>query len=143
MRAPDRGYPAAAENFWLARTEAESGVGRDELDRMAPHVAALSDLFTTERPEGDYPVYFSDPDALNAYGLFFLPQGWMRTSAALAQCMDFRGWRPASADPRVLDVGCGPGHLRGADDQGPGALHGHAGGGGEAGRGRHPRAVEA
>ncbi|MFM9001413.1 MAG: methyltransferase domain-containing protein [Opitutia bacterium] len=109
MRAPDRSYPAAAENFWLARTEADSGVGRDELDRMAPHVAALSDLFTTERPEGDYPVYFSDPDALNAYGLFFLPQGWMRTSAALAQCMDFRGWRPASADPRVLDVGCGPG----------------------------------
>lgn len=109
MRAAEGGYPSAAERFWLKETSILPQAGPDALDRLAPEVARLSDLFTTERPEGAYPDYFGDPSALSAYALFFLPQGWARAGAALDQCVRFRKWRPSSAAPRVLDVGCGPG----------------------------------
>ncbi len=109
MPRSEPAYPAAAESFWLNRAADVVGDGPEGLERLVPEVARLSDLFTTDRPEGPFPDYFQEPVALAAYGVFFLPQGWTRTSAALAQCMDFRGWRPSRAAPRLLDVGCGPG----------------------------------
>ncbi len=109
MRAAEGRYPDEAEAFWLKRTAEDAGVSADGLERLASEVSRLSDLFTTERPEGAYPDYFGDPAALSAYALFFLPQGWTRAAAAMDQCVRFRNWKPASASPRVLDVGCGPG----------------------------------
>jgi SAM-dependent methyltransferase len=109
MPRADLAYPQAAEAFWLERVAESVGPGTEGLERLAVEVARLSDIFTKERPAGAYPDYFSDPCALAAYGVFFLPQGWVRAGCALDQCMRFRGWRPAALAPRVLDVGCGPG----------------------------------
>lgn len=109
MRAAEARYPSEAEGFWLREAATDASGGPAGLERLAPEVARLSDLFTTDRPEGAYPDYFGDPAALSAYALFFLPQGWARAAAALDQCVRLRGWKPASASPRVLDVGCGPG----------------------------------
>lgn len=109
MPAADLAYPSVAEAFWLRRAAEAVGTGCEGLERLAPEVARLSDLFTTERPAGAFPDYFSDEAALAAYGVFFLPQGWTRAASALDQCVRFRGWRPTRAAPRILDVGCGPG----------------------------------
>jgi SAM-dependent methyltransferase len=135
-------YPAAAEAHWCARAETATGlVGDAALERLAPAVARLSDLFTTERPESRFPDYFAEEELLAAYGIFFLPQSFVRTGYALAQAIELRGWKPASATPTVLDLGSGPGscgvsaahHLRrlgagrvdlAAVDRSPGALAG-------------------
>lgn len=103
-------YPAAAEAFWVGQAElAAEKVGEEALERMTPAVAHLSDLFTTERPDQKFPDYFADPRLLAAYGVFFLPQSFTRTSYALAQIVGLRGWRPRSAEPAILDLGSGPG----------------------------------
>lgn len=103
-------YPAEAEAFWVGQAEAAAGkTGEEALERMTPAVAHLSDLFTTERPDRKFPDYFADDRLLAAYGVFFLPQSFTRTSFALAQACGLRGWRPASAAPAILDLGSGPG----------------------------------
>jgi len=135
-------YPAAAEAHWIGRAEAATDLlGDAAFERLAHAVARLSDLFTTERPEGRFPDYFAEEELLAAYGIFFLPQSFVRTGYALAQAMELRGWRPASAIPAILDLGSGPGscgaavahHLRrcgagrvelAAVDRSPGALAG-------------------
>lgn len=135
-------YPAAAEAHWIGRAEAATDLlGDAAFERLAHAVARLSDLFTTERPEGRFPDYFAEEELLAAYGIFFLPQSFVRTGYALAQAMELRGWRPASAVPAILDLGAGPGscgvsvahHLRrrgagrvelAAVDRSPGALAG-------------------
>lgn len=135
-------YPAAAEAHWVARAEAATDLlGDAAFERLAHAVARLSDLFTTERPEGRFPDYFAEEELLAAYGIFFLPQSFVRTGYALAQAMELRGWKPASAVPAILDLGAGPGscgvaaahHLRrlgagrvelAAVDRSPGALAG-------------------
>jgi SAM-dependent methyltransferase len=135
-------YPAAAEAHWIGRAEAATDLlGEAAFERLAHAVARLSDLFTTERPEGRFPDYFAEEELLAAYGIFFLPQSFVRTGFALAHAMDLRGWKPASPLPAILDLGSGPGscgvavahHLRrrGAErvelaavDRSPGALAG-------------------
>lgn len=103
-------YPAAAEAFWVGQSEiVAEKVGDEALERLTPAVAHLSDLFTTERPAKHFPDYFADPRLLAAYGVFFLPQSFMRTSFALAQACGLRGWKPARPRPAVLDLGSGPG----------------------------------
>jgi SAM-dependent methyltransferase len=103
-------YPESAEAFWIGQAElAAERVGDEALERMTPAVAHLSDLFTTERPDRKFPDYFADARLLAAYGVFFLPQSFTRTSFALAQVCGLRGWRPGSASPSILDLGCGPG----------------------------------
>ena len=103
-------YPAAAEAFWVAQAEAVAELTGDEaLERMTPAVAHLSDLFTTERPDRKFPDYFADPRLVAAYGVFFLPQSFTRTSFALAHACGLRGWRPSRPRPAVLDLGSGPG----------------------------------
>ena len=92
--SPRLAYPPAAEAFWIGQAElAAERVGDDALQRMTPAVAHLSDLFTTERPDHKFPDYFADPRLLAAYGIFFLPQSFTRTSFALAQICGLRGWR--------------------------------------------------
>jgi SAM-dependent methyltransferase len=103
-------YPAVAEAFWVGQAEAVAEKCGDEaLERMTPAVAHLSDLFTTERPDKKFPDYFADPRLVAAYGVFFLPQSFTRTSFALAQICGLRGWKPSRARPAVLDLGSGPG----------------------------------
>ena len=103
-------YPAEAEAFWIAQAElAAEKLGDEALERMTPAVAHLSDLFTTERPDKKFPDYFADPRLLAAYGVFFLPQSFTRTSFALAQISGLRGWKPARPRPAILDLGSGPG----------------------------------
>ena len=103
-------YPAEAEAFWIAQAElAAEKLGDEALERMTPAVAHLSDLFTTERPDKKFPDYFADPRLLAAYGVFFLPQSFTRTSFALAQISGLRGWKPARPHPAILDLGSGPG----------------------------------
>ncbi|MEY3853924.1 MAG: hypothetical protein RI910_2904 [Verrucomicrobiota bacterium] len=103
-------YPADAEAFWVGQAElAAERIGDEALERMTPAVAHLSDLFTTERPDKKFPDYFADPRLLAAYGVFFLPQSFTRTSFALAQVCGLRAWRPSSRIPTILDLGSGPG----------------------------------
>lgn len=103
-------YPPEAEAFWVGQAElAAEKTGDEALERMTPAVAHLSDLFTTERPDKKFPDYFADPRLLAAYGVFFLPQSFTRTSFALAQACGLRGWKPSSPRPSILDLGSGPG----------------------------------
>ena len=103
-------YPAEAEAFWVGQAELVSEkLGDEALERMTPAVAHLSDLFTTERPDKKFPDYFADPRLLAAYGVFFVPQSFTRTSIALAQTCGLRGWKPSSQIPAILDLGSGPG----------------------------------
>lgn len=103
-------YPASAESFWVGEAErVMERSGEEALEKLTSAVAHLSDLFTTERPAKQFPDYFADPRLLAAYGVFFLPQSFTRTSFALTQICGHRGWKPASPNPRILDVGSGPG----------------------------------
>ncbi|MEI7651122.1 MAG: class I SAM-dependent methyltransferase [Verrucomicrobiota bacterium] len=105
-----RHYPLEAEAFWVREAEtAMAAIGEEALERTMLGVAELSDLFTTERPEKRFPDYFADPKLLAAYGVFFLPQSFIRTSLALDQACRLRQWRPASSTPSILDLGSGPG----------------------------------
>lgn len=101
--------PPEVEAAWLARAEQVTGLaGEAALERLRPAVSRLSDLFTMGRPAGDFPDYLADDSLLAAYGLFFFPQSWARAGWALAHAR-LRGWKPASARPRILDLGSGPG----------------------------------
>lgn len=101
--------PAEVEAAWVARAERATGLaGEAALERLRPSVARLSDLFTMARPAGEFPDYLADDSLLAAYGLFFFPQSWARAGWALAHAR-LRGWKPASARPRILDLGSGPG----------------------------------
>ena len=109
-RTDQLAYPAEAEAFWVGQAECVAEkIGDEALERLTPAVAHLSDLFTTERPDKKFPDYFADPRLLAAYGIFFLPQSFTRTSFALAQVCGLRGWKPSRARPAVLDLGSGPG----------------------------------
>jgi hypothetical protein len=103
-------YPSSAVSFWVQQAEVVTErKGDDALTLLVPEVSHLSDLFTTERPDKKYPDYFSNAKLLAAYGNFFLPQSFVRTSYALAQVYDFRGWRPPEGPIKILDLGSGPG----------------------------------
>lgn len=103
-------YPETAENFWQSQVEEITGLKGDEaLEKITPSVARLSDLFTIDRPEKKFPDYFADNELLSAYGLFFLPQSFVRTSYALRFITEARQWKPPSGSLRILDLGSGPG----------------------------------
>lgn len=102
-------YPEALAAAWSGLAASAVGDSGDSaLDRLRPHVARLSDLFTLDRPPGDFPDYLADPALLAAYGEFFFPQSWTRTGWAMAHA-SLRGWAPASGRPSILDLGSGPG----------------------------------
>jgi SAM-dependent methyltransferase len=103
-------YPEKAEAFWLNQAEEVTGLLKEEaLERMTTYVSELSDLFTIDRPDTHFPDYFKDPTLLTAYGVFFLPQSFVRTSFALSYLLDFRQWKCLNPCPRILDLGSGPG----------------------------------
>ncbi len=106
---PPDAYPPALAAAWSELAGSAVGdSGESALDRLRPHVARLSDLFTLARPAGDFPDYLADPALLAAYGEFFFPQSWTRAGWAMAHA-SLRGWAPASRRPRILDLGSGPG----------------------------------
>lgn len=98
------------EAFWLAEARRAVGAtGDDELvAALLPHVRALSDLFTTERPQ-KFADYAADALARAAYGLFFFPQTYARAQFPLDEAIRLRGWRPAGGEVRLLDLGAGTG----------------------------------
>lgn len=103
-------YPESAEDYWLNFVEQLTGLKDDEaLEKMTPAVARLSDLFTVDRPEKKFPDYFSDNELLSAYGLFFLPQSFVRTTYALRFITEARQWKAPNSPIRILDLGSGPG----------------------------------
>lgn len=103
------------EKFWLKKAASalrlpENAEPAVILEKTRPAVAALSDLFTTERPsDGRFRDYMSDPAALAAYGLFFFPQSAARAEFALRRLFGIYARKPApGTEPlRVLDLGSG------------------------------------
>ncbi len=108
-----RHYPDFIEAHWLscARSHTRTQTNEEALEKLRPAVQALSDLFTTERPDGGFPDYAADPAKRIAYGLFFFPQSFVKCALALDQLLIYRQWRPAeSAEPlRLLDLGSASG----------------------------------
>ncbi len=100
-------YPGQLEHFWREEARKLWGFLPEDvlLERVRPHVQALSDRFTTERA-GIAEAYGDDAVARVAYGLFFFPQTYARTQFVLREC-----WRPpAGGGPvRILDLGAGTG----------------------------------
>lgn len=101
------------EKYWLKKARAALGVPATEsdesvLEKIRPHVAELSDLFTTNRPER-FRDYMSDPVLLAAYGLFFFPQSFARADFAARRLLGFCARAPEAggAPIRVLDLGSG------------------------------------
>jgi ribosomal protein RSM22 (predicted rRNA methylase) len=106
-------YPEALEAAWL-RLALDALGARDAealCARLEPAVARLSDLFTTEREDG-FGRYADTPELLAAYGLFFFPQTFVRTSFALAECAARAPGvfaTPAGRPFRIADLGAGTG----------------------------------
>jgi SAM-dependent methyltransferase len=103
-------YPEIAEEYWLNFAEQITGLKEEEaLEKITPSVGRLSDLFTIDRPDKKFPDYFADNELLSAYGLFFLPQSFVRTTYALRFITEARQWMAPTSPLRILDLGSGPG----------------------------------
>jgi SAM-dependent methyltransferase len=106
-----RYYPPKMEQWWLERV-GESDV--HTLDNLHRNASVLSDHFTVKRDKG-FPDYFKKPGHLLAYGIYFLPQSWVRGRFPFLEMAGFRGWELPEADSgevfRILDVGSGPGSV--------------------------------
>ncbi len=91
-------YPRNLEEWWLNRV-------KDQAVTEAG-IQQLSDLFTKQRGEMEVD-YFRNPELLQAYGLFYFPQTYMRTQFVFREVLK-RGWNPP--DPvSILDLGAGTG----------------------------------
>lgn len=106
-------YPEALQAAWVALALDALGVRDAEALclRLEPAVARLSDLFTTEREAG-FGRYADDPELLAAYGLFFFPQTFVRTSFALSECAARTPDMTEAAAGRpfqIADIGAGTG----------------------------------
>lgn len=103
--------PADLEAHLVARARARAkGSTEDEcIGRLARPAAALTRMFTSERPDV-FPDYARDEDSLLAYALLFTPQSWARVRFPLAEAFDVRGFAvPPDRPARVLDLGVGLG----------------------------------
>jgi ribosomal protein RSM22 (predicted rRNA methylase) len=81
---------------------------RDELDRLAEHVARLSRLFTRER--ASLPAsYLRDRALLDAYLRYFLPANLLKIHLPLRELSLHAAGILQKHRLRVLDVGAGPG----------------------------------
>ena len=101
-------YPRLLEEWWINVTlrHLSCNTLQERELQLEQSIQALSDRFTKERsnPAKDY---FADPVSLCAYGLFFFPQSYVRTSFVLQEILS-RGWKPP--DPMsILDLGAGTG----------------------------------
>ena len=104
----DVDYPQEMEEWWNQYALKYFGVAslHDCEHQLERNVQALSDQFTRERPK-PLTDYFADPELLAAYGLFFFPQSYARTSMILQEILA-RGWKP-DREVSVLDLGSGTG----------------------------------
>lgn len=103
-----RSYPDSFERFWI--NELTGQTWRDEadaLERLAPVVGTLSDLFTTDRPDA-FADYGQRPEQIAAYGLFYFPQTYVRSRFPVAEAVRRTAVKPQEA-VRVLDIGAGTG----------------------------------
>lgn len=110
-RASVRFLPLDLEAHLIERVQARAP--RSTVDeciaRLARPAAALTTMFTSDRPE-QFPDYTKDEDTLLAYALLFFPQTWTRVRFALAEAIDVRGFEvPKDRPARVLDLGAGLG----------------------------------
>lgn len=111
LTVPRPSYPAALEAAWVRRAVRATGKRRppDACRALLPDIAALSDRLTTERLPG-FAGYTEDHRQLLAYGLFFFPQTYVRTSFVLEEWLTrFAPAFPAGQAPRMLDAGAGAG----------------------------------
>lgn len=100
-----------AKSYWLSRAKSYLQLDSDEavLDALRPDVAALADLFTTERPStGSFGRYFDEERRLLAYGLFYFPQTFARLPFPLT-ALHGRGAFVPGEPLRILDLGAGAG----------------------------------
>ncbi len=95
-----------------------------ELARLEPLLERLSKLFTDARPES-YDSYLEDADTLTAYALYYAPQTYARTEAALNGILDRLPAFP-ERPLRILDLGCGIGSAAMAAYDVLKARYGHA-----------------
>jgi len=102
-------YPAILEQAWLDHACKLTGTPspRAAVARLENAAGDLSDAFTTGRDPGFY-GYQSKPQALAAYGLFFFPRSFVRTTMVLEECRD-RMRPPAEGKIRIADLGAGTG----------------------------------
>jgi len=102
-------YPAILEQAWLDHACKLTGTPspRAAVARLENAAGDLSDAFTTGRDPG-FSGYQSKPEALAAYGLFFFPRSFARTSLVLEECRD-RLRPPAEGKIRIADLGAGTG----------------------------------
>ena len=110
------------EKFWLEKARSALALpanvpDADALEKIRADVSALSDLFTTARPE-HFRDYMSNARLLAAYGLFFFPQSFARAQFAISRLLGFCNWNPIIPGEdfsgvsekkvlRVLDFGSG------------------------------------
>ena len=105
-------YPQWLEKWWVERALRE--LNAPDLAaasaRLESEIQRLSDLFTTER-ETRFGDYGRDEGLLLAYGLFFFPQTFVRSSFPVREAIEPRGWRPPGDGRaiRLLDLGSGLG----------------------------------
>jgi SAM-dependent methyltransferase len=96
------------ERWWLAESARGTGIAdpTECLLSLEKDVARLSDLFTTERPAA-FDDYTADERLCLAYGLFFFPQNFVRTTWVIGEWLE----RRSSLAPvrRILDLGSGLG----------------------------------
>ncbi len=92
---------SALEKWGLARCP------EPNLPRLEPAIEQLSKAFTDARPEA-YDTYLDTPDMLTAYALYYAPQTYARTEAALIGILDRLHEFP-ERPLRILDLGCGIG----------------------------------
>ncbi len=104
-------YPEELEQWWLreAVRVLENPDPQACLDLLLPGVQQLSDLFTVARKPG-FGGYSSQDLPQLAYGIFYFPQGFVRTLFALEEILRQGALRTGTASPlRVLDLGAGLG----------------------------------
>lgn len=105
------GYPADVEDWWLRRLQAHTGLRepRKSLPKIEPHIRALSDSFTRGRADA-FATSYASADARLAYGVFFFPQNYTRTTLVLDELASVHRWTlPADGTRRILDLGAGLG----------------------------------
>ncbi|MDZ4743828.1 MAG: small ribosomal subunit Rsm22 family protein [Verrucomicrobiota bacterium] len=129
---PDgRQYPLWAESWWVqeflgghkevyrrgydfAPPGSEAGVTPEKLSegrsltQLRERVDGLSDLFTKERVEG-FGQYARDRKLLQAYGLFYFPQTFIRTRMVLSEIVKSGKWVAPTEKISILDCGAGTG----------------------------------
>jgi ribosomal protein RSM22 (predicted rRNA methylase) len=101
-------YPEPIEEWWIRQTLNHFGIEslQEREAQLERRIQSLSDLFTMDRSRLKKD-YFSNPEYLLAYGLYFFPQTFVRISMILQEVL-FRGWK-SPQNLSILDLGCGPG----------------------------------